>query len=99
MQVDEGEYRQFKIYKAGLKHEPADRAYADEVSTCNSSIPSSSLAVRRKSECGHDHLNVSPTLDNNKPINTSEASQKREDYNQGTTIVYSFYNTVLLTFS
>ncbi|PGH29684.1 hypothetical protein GX50_07569 [[Emmonsia] crescens] len=82
VQVDEGEYRQFKIYKAGLKHEPADRAYADEVSTCNSSIPSSSLAVRRKSECGHDHLNVSPTLDNNKPINTSEASQKREDYNQ-----------------
>ncbi|OAX82058.1 hypothetical protein ACJ72_03600 [Emergomyces africanus] len=76
VQVDDGQSRELENYKAGLKCEPPDRAYADEFSSWHPSTPSSSLAAPSKWECALERLNAPLTPDNNKTTHMREASQE-----------------------
>ncbi|KLJ05325.1 hypothetical protein EMPG_11197 [Blastomyces silverae] len=82
VQVDDEECRQFKKSKAGLKSEPADRPYTEDSSTRSPSIPSSSLAMRRKSEGGDNCLTTLPTPESNKASNIGRAFQEPEGPSQ-----------------
>ncbi|PGG97618.1 hypothetical protein GX51_07250 [Blastomyces parvus] len=82
VQVDDEEYRQFKKSKAGLKDEPADRAYTHDSSTRSPSIPSRSLAMRRKSESGDSCSNTPPTPGSNKDSDVRQAFREPKGLSQ-----------------